>query len=272
MKHALAALLLAASPVVADANPVTIAPHRAVYDISLDKAAAESRLVGAEGKWVVEVKGGACTGYTVEYRFVTRLSYDGGQSDLLDTRGSSFEAGDGTAFDFSNKTFHNDKVIEDIKGIASRKTDGLDVKLQRPEDAELSLTGAALFPSQHFRKIISDARSDRRFVENIVYEGVEGAKEPFAVSAVIGLERGDQSVAGESESAISALTGKGLKRWPVSLSYFKLDAQDDAVPEWQNSFTLFENGIGHDFTFDYGEFALKANLEQLDLLQPEDCS
>ena len=50
-----------------------LAPHRAVYDLALDKASDRSGITGITGRMVYEFNGSACEGYTVTFRFVTRI-------------------------------------------------------------------------------------------------------------------------------------------------------------------------------------------------------
>lgn len=251
------------------AESATIAPHRAIYDIAFKEASAKSKINGGGGKWVMELTGAACTGYNISYRFVTQLTYEDGNDLLIDTRGKNFENGEGTAFDFSNSTYQNNKLLEEIKGIASKQEAAIDVKLSRPERAGLTLKGDILFPAQHFVRLIEQAKAGEKVVSSTVYEGVEGAKEAMDVTAVIAPEKPLEDGAGKP---YQELEEKNLRRWPVSLSYFKTGATTDTTPEWQNSFLLYENGVSRDFVFNYGDFSLTGTLTNLELLPEENCS
>lgn len=55
------------STVPAFAAPV-LQPHRAVYDISLNKANERSGITGISGRMVYEFDGSQCDGYTVKFR------------------------------------------------------------------------------------------------------------------------------------------------------------------------------------------------------------
>ena len=63
-------LALGAVPAFAGAPLV---PHRAVYDLSLDKASDRSGITGLSGRMVYEFNGSPCEGYTVKFRFVTQI-------------------------------------------------------------------------------------------------------------------------------------------------------------------------------------------------------
>src|SRR3712207_3006807 len=73
----LGALLLATWFVPAAAQggggSVQLAPHRAVYDLSLLRAGGSSGLESARGRIAIEFAGDACEGYTPKFRQVTIL-------------------------------------------------------------------------------------------------------------------------------------------------------------------------------------------------------
>lgn len=250
------------------ASALEMEPHRAVYEISFANSRPESQIVGGVGKWVLEVKGGSCTGYDVAYRFVSKLRTDAGGDIMLDTRGKYFESGDASAFDFANSVYQNNELRDDVKGIANRRDDAIEVRLTKPEAASVSIEKKALFPVQHFTKLIKDAKAGERLVTNVVYEGIEGAKSSLLTSTIILPEK--QVETGEG-LVYQVLEDRKLRRWPVSISYFKPEKKGDGEPEWQNSFLLYENGVARNFTFDYGEFALKGKLETLEILSKEEC-
>src|SRR5262245_7878934 len=64
--------------------------HRAVYDLALDKASDRSGITGLQGRMVYEFNGSPCEGYTVNFRFVTRIDTDG-NSRLTDQQTTTFE-------------------------------------------------------------------------------------------------------------------------------------------------------------------------------------
>ena len=81
---ALAALAPAAASAQSTGS-VRLVPHRAVYDLSLARAAGSSRSIdSASGRIAFDFGGDACDGYTLKYRQVTVLeSGESGQRTLL---------------------------------------------------------------------------------------------------------------------------------------------------------------------------------------------
>src|SRR5690242_2717456 len=77
------------------AGPLSLAPHRAVYDLSLADSSGGGSVASVSGRMVMEFTGSRCSGYTTKLRFVTQTEDSDGQHQLTDSRASTFEAGDG---------------------------------------------------------------------------------------------------------------------------------------------------------------------------------
>src|SRR5690606_35239299 len=70
---------------------VVFAPHRAVYDLSLESAQSGSGVAGVNGRIVYELSGNACEGYAQSMRFVTQTLNQEGDAQTTDLRTSSWE-------------------------------------------------------------------------------------------------------------------------------------------------------------------------------------
>ncbi|TIW05637.1 MAG: DUF1849 family protein, partial [Mesorhizobium sp.] len=64
--------------------------HRAVYDLSLDKASDRSGITGISGRMVYEFNGSPCEGYTVKFRFVTQIATNDNATKLTDQQTTTF--------------------------------------------------------------------------------------------------------------------------------------------------------------------------------------
>jgi hypothetical protein len=248
-----------------------IAPHRAVYEISLARTEEGSGVTAAAGRMVFEVTGSACHGYNMKQRMVVNIGDEEGNNGLLDFRITTFESGDGGLYSFDSRTTLNDEVVEAVKGEARRLgSGGVEVKLTEPSEKTVQLDGDTLFPSQHLQTILDAARADRKFVSADIYEGAGTGEETDAASAAIGkaLQSGPQG----------PLRG-GVRHWPISVGYFDTPDREDGVganfgeqtPSYQLQFTLYENGVTNDLVMDYGKYALAGSLETIEPLEDPDC-
>src|SRR5688572_29375947 len=120
---------LAVGPALAAAPLIS---HRAVYDLALDKASDKSGITGLQGRMVYEFNGSPCEGYTVNFRFVTRIDTSE-NSRLTDQQTTTFEDGGGKSFSFVTKSFSDQALERELKGTATREPDGLKVEIDKPE-------------------------------------------------------------------------------------------------------------------------------------------
>src|SRR5262245_50224715 len=89
----------------ARADTAALVPHRGIYDIGLKSAQDRSGITSAQGRMVIEVQGGSCEGWTVDFRMVNQFMTEGGTSRLLDVRSSSWESPDGKEMHYNERQF-----------------------------------------------------------------------------------------------------------------------------------------------------------------------
>jgi hypothetical protein len=105
----------------ASADAKVLAPHRAVYEITLDRSRGGSGVSDMSGRMVYELKGSECEGYTQTMRFVTRMTNQEGSTVLTDMRSSSTEDASARNFRFSASA----RASTRIPNCRSRPTAGL---------------------------------------------------------------------------------------------------------------------------------------------------
>ena len=119
----LACLPFLLSPVLASAASVAAAvplvQHRAVYDLRLSEASESSGITGISGRMVYEIRGSACEGYTVRFRYVTQSSTRDA-SQITDQQTTTFEDADGKSFSFATKSYTDQALDKELRGNASR--------------------------------------------------------------------------------------------------------------------------------------------------------
>jgi hypothetical protein len=246
----------------------SIAPHRAVYEISLARSETGSGVSSAKGRMVFDVTGSACDGYKMRQRMVVNIGDEEGNVGLLDFRVSTFESGDGNLYSFDSRTEMNDEVVEAVEGEARRSNAAIEVSLKQPTEKKVTLDGGVLFPSQHMQAIIDAALADQNFISTDIYEGAGTGEVSDEAATAIGHAL--------TLSTDSPLRG-GVRHWPVSVGYFEPtkkveDGLGEELPSYQMSFMLYENGVTSDLIMDYGDYALSGSLQKLEPLTSRDCS
>ena len=254
----------------AAATPLALAPHRAVYDLSLANTSTGGSVSSVSGRMVMEFSGSRCSGYTTKLRFVTQTEDSDGQHQVTDSRASTFEAGDGRRLDFTNETYTDETLAEESHGTASRKDQDIAVSLSKPADKKFSLAGGIVFPTEQMEKILDSARRGESFVSLDLYDGSEDGQTVFDTAGVIGRESDSADDIGE-EIAVKTAGIAALRHWPVTISYFEQKDATDKPPFYVMHFVIYENGVGRSLKINYGDFALDGRLTHLDMLPSQPC-
>lgn len=243
------------------AAPVTLAPHRAVYDLVLDQASDRSGITGLSGRMVYEFNGSPCEGYTVKFRFVTQIATRE-NTRLTDQQTTTFEDAEGKTFSFVTKSFVDQNLDREVKGTATLESNGLKVALEKPQTGVVDLAKTQ-FPTQHLVELIDKAEKGETFYETSLFDGSEDADKVMTTTVIVG----KKSEAPNGDPELEALAGLAKdKYWPVDIAYFDLSKGDgEEVPEYRISFKLHENGLTRDLVMDYGDFSMTGKLVNLSL-------
>ena len=147
-----AALQLASTPSWAGAQHVVLAPHRAIYEMTLAEARGGAGVTAVSGRMVYEPTGSGLRGLHAEH--AVRHADDeseGLPQTLTDLRSSSWEEGSGKRFRFNSSQFRDEKPTEATAGDAARANaaDAAKVELTKPATKHLALPQRVYFPIQH---------------------------------------------------------------------------------------------------------------------------
>ncbi|WP_420393112.1 EipB family protein [Acuticoccus sp.] len=267
------AIAVALAATAGGAASQELAPHRAVYDLTLVRAGASVSMLSAQGRLVFEVNGAVCEGFTNNSRFVTRTVNREGDTVVDDLRLSTFETFEPAEFVFLNQTVSESDTVSVVEGRATGKASGTIVELTEPKERTARLP-RAVFPTQHTVLILQAAAAGERVLEAPVFDGGGDADRVFATTTVIGdPETGLQGAGPRERSALAAVPDAAeLATYTLVISYFDQGATSgEAVPDYVISFRMLQNGISYDATFDYGSFALAGRLVELELGPATQC-
>lgn len=255
----LAGLALAASPAWS-ASPLV--PHRAVYDLVLDKASDRSGITGLAGRMVYEFNGSPCEGYTVNFRFVTRIE-TGESTRVTDQQTTTFEDAEGKNFSFATKSYTDQALDRELRGTAHLEPNGVKVDIEKPDVNEVELAKKTQFPTQHLAELINKAKKGETFYETSLFDGSENADKVMTTTVVVG--KREQAATGDPELPANPGLAKEAY-WPVDIAYFdEAKGGGEELPEYRISFKLHENGITRDLVMDYGDFSMTGKLVNLSL-------
>ncbi len=271
------AIAIASVPIAANAagpgEPATLAPHRAVYEITLDKARAGAGMSDLTGRMVYELTGSHCDGYTQTMRFVTRSISQEGDPSVNDLRSTTVEDTGAKTFKFNSSQYRDDQQTETTSGDAVRPSPDAPIKVEvvKPKKLALTIGADALFPVQHSIALLGAARAGKSIFSADLYDGSEKGEKVYATTAAIG-RRVAPGKAAKTPDVKNSEKLENLAAWPVSLSYFDKKAEkSDGTPSYELAFLFFENGVSQRLFIDYGDFSIRGALKDLTFLDAPAC-
>ena len=245
--------------------------HRAVYDLKLERSSSESGITSLTGRMVYELRGSACDGYTVNFRYVAQ-SDTSEDRRVTDQQTTTFEDGEANTFSFVTKSFVNQNLDSEIRGNVTREASALKVELLKPENRLLDL-GPAQFPTQHMIDLIDRAKKGETFYETTLFDGSEDGDKVSITTVVLG--KPSSAISSDPELPVLASIAE-QKFWPVDIAYFDEQGAEggEETPEYRISFKLYENGLTRDVEMDYGDFVISGQLVDLATFDPDtkDCA
>lgn len=260
----IAAAVIATAPLAASVKAAEITPHRALYTMSLGNARNDSGVVDARGTMDYEW-GETCDGWTIEQRYRLKMRYvETSDVDII----SSFvtwESKDGLRYRFNQKQTRNGEVDQEIRGEARLDGPGKGgvAELSKPEAQTLTLEPGVMFPSAHTILLIDSARAGENFVSRSVFDGATD-ENAVQVSAVIGVKL-TADPAAATRSTLLERPG-----WRVRLAFFPVDANAEK-PDYELGMRLLDNGVSQDMVIDYGEYSIRAKLDDIEPLAKPNC-
>lgn len=248
--------------------PVRLAGHRAVYDLSLAQSRGTRSVESVSGRIVIDFSGDACKGYTMQTRQVTVLDSSESGDRMSDLRNSTYESGDGKSLRFKTTTILNGTPSAPVDGSAETSADAVKVRLKEPKRDQFSDNGLVLFPSHHMRRLIEAARAGESTLSVKVFDGSDDGRKVYDTLAVIGRASAAPAAAAERDKPLRAGELAGMRRWPVTLSYFT-QGEGERMPIYTLTFDLYENGVSGALRLDYGDFSIAGDMTRLDLAKAE---
>ncbi len=258
--------------VMADAAmAASLAPHRAFYVLEADRLDDKGGITAIAGKLAYEITGNDCDGYAVNYRVANRYVQGEGSPQTQDIQMTSFESGDGRELDMKQKSYNNGSLDSESRVKVTKPKEGGagSGELEAKENKTFEIVADAIFPTAWQKQLMIAAEKGESRAAAVVFEGSDDQKSTRAIGFI-----GAKKPVGKITSGADAATLDRLNKipyWPVTVSYYNLDAKGDEPPTYSASFNMLENGISTELVLDYGSYSLKGKLEKIEMLKVETC-
>jgi hypothetical protein len=265
----IAAMSAPLSPAAADA---WFTPHRGLYRMSLVSAENSSGIVGATGEMYFEWTD-TCDGWNVNQHTSLFLASSQDKSNQIGLTFSGWEAKDGLELRFHASHISDGVVVDNVAGEA--RLSGPDgrgtVKYSAPKGVAVALPEGTVFPSEYSRRMMARMTEGADGYSALMFDGssIEGTYDVTTFFAAPRL----RALPGAGDGA-GAVEGGGAaakeKVWPIRMAYFPLQG-GDVEPDFEVGALINGKGVAHRYDIDYGNFAVRAELEKYEELSPPDC-
>jgi len=233
--------------------------HRAVYDLQLERAADKIGISQLNGRMVYEFSGSRCEGFTTRFRYASRIELEESAPRLIDQQTILFETADGNELHVSNKNYVNRELTDEFEAVVRQNgtagKEGIIVTVTKPE-AKIHYLPPALFPLAQMLETLRKAEEGEKFYQTALYNDFEKGDKITQASVVVGALRNisqDETVR------------------PITISHFDDEKNPDGLPNYTSRFLLDRRGVSTDLVFDYGDYSMRGNLTQLELLEQSPC-
>jgi hypothetical protein len=254
------------------AGAVDIAPHRAVYTMTLGAAKQSSGVVAARGSMAFEW-GETCDAWTVEQRYKLSMHYAEDADVELVSNFVTWEAKDGEHYRFFERKLKNGELDEEVRGEAMLDGAGKGGKVEftKPNPSTMELAPGVVFPTAHTILLLDRAAAGEAFVARKMFDG-SSDENAVDVTAVIGAPMTAEAGAAD-EPVKSPLLAR--PSWRMRLAFFPADGgkgdKNDDKPDYELGMRLLDNGVSREMVLDYGDFAIKATLDKIEALPKPNC-
>ena len=246
----------------------TIAPHRAIYDMTLSSVKNGSNIADVSGKMIFEWAD-ACDGWAIQQHLRLHFNYAEGDVSDVNSNEVTWESKDGKRYNFNIRRVQDGKETEDYRGKATLSGGDNDKAVySSPEGKVVAFNRETIFPSAHTKMIIEKASNGEHFFTRRVFDGTdEGGSND--VSVFISPPR-TQHVEATADEKLDSNPLLAATAWPVHLAFFKID-DDTGEPDYEMDLLLLSNGVARSMKIDYGDFSVTGTLKAIEPLPAPHC-
>lgn len=256
---ALAAVLVLAAAWPAAAG--SMVPHRALYTMKLKSTSIMGALSDVRGAMSFEIHD-RCKGWEIESKVYLRLAYQGRDEVESMRTYRTWESKDGLDYRFNvreSQRGERDNVIEGVAILDGAGKPGI-AEYSKPKPFRVELPAGTLFPTAHAALLVTEAESGKHYLGKVVFDG-STLDNPFEISAVISKQMMTASGAAER------LNLRQVREWKTRMAYFPLQSAEQ-TPDFELGIRFREDGIVSKLIQDFGEYAIEADLDRVEILPP----
>jgi len=207
-----------------------------------------------------------CDGWFVESKIYLRFKHEDQPETETIRSMTTWESKDGLYFDFRFNEKINEKLIEEIRGIAILNGVGLNgrVTYTKPYPFQIELPKRTLFPTAYIQNLINSAMREKKHVVTFAFDGAT-LENPYEASGVVGVAREGDNLS----SKLTKIIGN-MVSWNIRVAYFSIKSKMQ-IPQFELDVELRADGIVSRILQEFGNYSVEARLEQVELIKESPC-
>lgn len=236
-----------------------LAPHKALYDVSLIEAESGSQIVNVDGAMAYEWNA-SCEGWVSDHHFNLVYEYADNPAMSMKSTFSTYESFVDDLFNFTAEKKRNDRVFEEVHGYVADHM----AQYEKPEQKDIKLPTGTLHPIAHTLRVLDAIKHNKNFVNAFIFDGsdAEGAVEVNAfIGKAVPLNEIDQN------TLIDPTLIKSPAR-RLRLAFFPAN-QDSPKADYEMDIVFHENGVISDMIIEYDHFTVRQKLSAVKALTPQ---
>lgn len=246
------------------ARQAGMAPHKALYEVTMETRKNGSQVSNINGKMFYEWKT-SCDAWISNHRFDVLYNYSDMPPMRIKSDFSTYESFDGKSLSFTSQRKRGGQVFEELRGNANLEgEDGSGAAMfTLPPDLDIDLPEGTLFPMAHTLDVIDKINQGKKFYKATVFDG--GDKDgPVDINTFIGKPFDTKGMAASLEKAEKGLIEN--KAWSLRLAFFPL-LDYSATADYEMDIVFHENGVISDMTIEYDDFSVRQKLVAIEPME-----
>ncbi|MCF8496028.1 MAG: cell envelope integrity EipB family protein [Alphaproteobacteria bacterium] len=254
-------------PLKAPEAAAHLAPHKALYEVTLVSTRSGSQVINVAGKMLYEWQPD-CEGWLSNHRFDLVYEYADTPAMKVQSDFSTYETFDGRTMDFASTRKNDNALFQELRGHAQigRNPDkkGGEAVYTLPGDLSFDLPEGGLFPMSHTLGVLDRIKQGHAVYSAVVFDGSD-ENGPVEINTVIGQPVDALKILGphlppEVDTSLLKTPARRLR-----LAFFPLEDTAD-TPDYEMGIIFHNNGIISDMLIDYEGFSITQKLIALESL------
>jgi len=243
-----------------------LAPHKAIYSLTLGKADPAGRFVGVEGAVQTTVER-TCDAWIADEQVRMRIDTKVGGHIEQDLSYAGWESLDGRNYRFFARTRINDRDTR-YKGSALAGDGPGEARFTQPKKMTKTLPPGTRFYVGQILWILEQARAGATRVEATVFDGTDEEGPQRAIAFIVPLAGGAADGIGVAKPGLGPMTER--PGWKVRIAFYPENGRA-AAPEYEVEAVVLDNGVATRLEMIFPDFTAVQTLMKVEALAPPKC-